>query len=70
LRAALSTTEKRRPSRKTLRKRRDSPFTRRNSHHFSTISAHEITESRARMPRTTFAMGPELVMRSMTLELA
>src|SRR5262249_61810961 len=44
-------------------------FTRRSCHHFSTISAHEMTENSSNTARTNLATGPALQMRSKTPEV-
>src|SRR6266850_2237050 len=48
----------RRPSRKIFTNPSVCRRTRRNCHHFSTISAQEMIEKRSRTPRTTLATGP------------
>src|SRR5438552_8639772 len=57
-RAADCTSEGRRPSRKTFTTPSVCGRTRRNCHHFSTMSAHETIENRSRTPSTALAIGP------------
>ena len=66
IRAAMATTDGRRPSRKIFRNPRVWERTRRSCHHFSTMSAQLMIENTASSARTSFATGPALKIRSRT----